>query len=110
METNYDKLILAVITGENPAETVLDLNRNGFYATMLSSTGGFLRKKSVTLMIGLMKEDIETVLDILGKHSGAHAEVTYIDPAEAGAKPAPVKVQEGGTVAFVLNVDRSLKF
>ena len=55
METNYDKLILAVITGENPAETVLDLNRNGFYATMLSSTGGFLRKKSVTLMIGLMK-------------------------------------------------------
>ena len=52
-EKTKKKLVLAVIQGDDYADTVDDLNRNGFFATILSSTGGFLKKRSMTLMIGV---------------------------------------------------------
>ena len=52
-ETTKKKLILAVLQGDDYADTVDELNRGGFFATVLSSTGGFLKKKSMTLMIGV---------------------------------------------------------
>ncbi|UKI15134.1 MAG: cyclic-di-AMP receptor [Clostridiales bacterium] len=36
---------------------------------MLSSTGGFLKKKSVTLLIGVERAQVDTVLEILEKHA-----------------------------------------
>lgn len=42
-ETNKKKkMLLAVIQGDDYTATVDELNRNGFFATVLSSTGGFL--------------------------------------------------------------------
>ncbi len=108
MDITYDKLILAVLGGDDASDTVMDLNEHGFYATLLSSTGGFLKKKSVTLMIGLDSADLDEVTAIIRKHAGKRAEVTYINPGDA--KAAPVKVNTNGSVAFVLNVDKSLKF
>ena len=40
-ETTKKKLILAVLQGDDYADTVDELNRGGFFATVLSSTGGF---------------------------------------------------------------------
>ena len=48
MENTKKKLILAILQGDDYADTVYELNQNGFFATILSSTGGFLKKKSVT--------------------------------------------------------------
>ena len=44
-EKMKQKLLLAVIQGDDYTETVDDLNRGGFFATVLSSTGGFLKTK-----------------------------------------------------------------
>ena len=43
------KMLLAVIQGDDYPDTVDDLNRSGFFATVLSSTGGFLKKRSVKI-------------------------------------------------------------
>ena len=59
-----NKLILAVLQGEDYDDTVYELNRNGFFATLLSSTGGFLKKRSVTLMIGVSADKADQVLAI----------------------------------------------
>lgn len=64
-----DKMIMAVLSGGNATETVRDLTARGFYTTMLSSTGGFLKKKSVTLLIGVERAQVDTVLKILEKHA-----------------------------------------
>ena len=50
-----NKLILAVLQEEDFDETVSALNQHGFFVTKLSSSGGFLRKKNVTVMIGVQE-------------------------------------------------------
>ena len=70
MDICCEKMIFAVLSGRDCAETVQDLNAHGFYATLLSTTGGFLRKKSVTLMIGLEAERLDEALSILKCHAG----------------------------------------
>ena len=44
---NCDKMILAIFQDDQYDEVVSDLNAHGFYATILHSTGGFLKKRSV---------------------------------------------------------------
>ena len=51
-QTN-DKMILAILQGDDYDSVVRELNKNGFYVTLLNTMGGFLRKRSVTIMIGL---------------------------------------------------------
>ena len=46
------KLVLAVLQGSDSDNTIRNLNERGFMVTVLSSTGGFLKKKSTTVMIG----------------------------------------------------------
>ena len=43
-KTNY-KLILAVLQGDDYHEVVYQLNQKGYYATLLHSSGGFLKKR-----------------------------------------------------------------
>ncbi|UKI52428.1 MAG: cyclic-di-AMP receptor [Clostridium sp.] len=96
----------AVLSGGNATETVRDLTARGFYTTMLSSTGGFLKKKSVTLLIGVERAQVDTVLEILEKHAKKHIEASFVtSPDVTGvAVKTLVKVETGGTVAFVMDV------
>lgn len=52
---NCDKLIIAVLQGDDYMETIDELNSHGFYVTILNSSGGFLKKKSVTQTSHLKK-------------------------------------------------------
>ena len=56
-----NKLIFAVLQGEDYDSTVYELNQAGFFVTLLSSTGGFLKKKSTTVMIGVEEEKVPEV-------------------------------------------------
>ena len=58
------KLILAVIRDVDDSPLTERLTRDGFRFTRMASTGGFLRKGNVTLLIGLPEEEIETVIEI----------------------------------------------
>lgn len=45
METKaFDKMILAIIRGGSYQDAVSELNENGFYATILHSSGGIFEK------------------------------------------------------------------
>ena len=46
-----DKMILAIIQDDSYQDVISELNESGFYATILHSSGGFLKKQSVTIMI-----------------------------------------------------------
>ena len=111
MEIMCEKMIMAVLSAEDASDLVRDLNAHGLYATMLSSSGGFLRKKNVTLLIGLAQARLEEALAILKKHAGERMETTLITTSGTAGMPAvPVKVQTGGIVAFVLNVESCVKY
>ncbi len=65
------RLILAVIR-DFDTEPILDaLLPYGFRVTRLASTGGFLRRGSTTLMIGVDEGRENEVIDLLKKAVGA---------------------------------------
>ena len=110
-----NKLILAVLQGEDYDDTVYELNRNGFFATLLSSTGGFLKKRSVTLMIGVSADKADQVLAILKKRAGKRTETIYQSMAplngHSAALPAvPVEREASGAAIFILDLESLQKF
>lgn len=64
------KLILAVLQKEDFKETQKELNQKKIFVTKLSSSGGFLQRENVTIMIGVEEERWQETMDILKKNSG----------------------------------------
>ena len=116
MDTTKKKLILAILQGDDYADTIDELNHNGFFATILSSTGGFLKKKSVTVMIGVDEDKVQQVLDILKHCAGRRQQLMYSDASMSAGGHAPqiplvpVPVNVGGVVVFILDLDDLQKF
>jgi uncharacterized protein YaaQ len=82
------KLIIAIIRDSDNEPVSQGLILAGFRVTEISSTGGFLRRGSTTLMIGMDDEKVDQAVQVIRQTAG---------PAtEAGVKR--------GTL-FVLNVE-----
>lgn len=61
--------LITVILQDKDSDTVTEaLVQAGFSITRMASTGGFLRKGNVTLMIGLEPEQINPVVALLKQH------------------------------------------
>ncbi len=59
------KLILAVVRDIDTEAIMNTLLPKGFRVTRLASTGGFLRRGSTTLMIGVDEGEEDSVIDLL---------------------------------------------
>ena len=59
------KLILAIIRGIDGGPVVDALVTKSYRVTRVASTGGFLRRGNVTLLIGVADERVDPVIDIL---------------------------------------------
>ncbi len=108
---NCDKMILAVLQGEDYQETIQELNEHGFYVTKLHSSGGFLKKPSATVMIGLNHEYLNEAMELLKRH-GERMEQHY-RPSGIGSPVSPfvsIPVHCGGVTLFVLDVEQHKRF
>jgi uncharacterized protein YaaQ len=82
------KLIIAILRDSDNEPVSQGLILAGFRVTEISSTGGFLRRGSTTLMIGMENDKVDQALQVIRQTVG---------PAtEAGVKRATL---------FVLNVE-----
>ncbi len=107
------KMILAVISGDDQKRVKEGLLRGGFRFTVLASTGGFLRVKSVTLLCGVSDERVSAALDVLRATCGAR-KVSSAHLTEAGryanvATEIPSEYTFGGATVFVLNIENFQK-
>lgn len=81
-----------------------------YQATMLASTGGFLREGNSTILIGLEESQVEDLLEIVRRT--CHRREQLLTPMPPVVEPVdsyvayPVKVEVGGAIVFVLDVDR----
>ncbi len=82
------KMIIAILRDSDTDAVAHALISGGFRATRVASTGGFLRRGSTTLMIGLEDDKVEQAIQLIRDHCGP--------PEEAGMKRATL---------FVLKVD-----
>ena len=108
------KLLISVVHSDDAHPLIDALMRDGYKATMIGTTGGFLREGNTTLLIGVAVKDVDNVLKII--KDNCHTRTQYINPLpptmESGElyMPTPIEVQVGGAVVFILNVDRFERF
>jgi uncharacterized protein YaaQ len=104
------KLIICVVNQDDTDDLIDALTADGHQATVISTTGGFLREGNATLLLGVSDEVVQTVIKII--QANCHTRVAYANPllptTELGSlhAPMPIEVQVGGAVVFVLDVER----
>ena len=59
------KLIIAIVRDVDAGPVIEKLVTRGHRVTRVASTGGFLRRGNVTLLIGAEEQHVETVIDTL---------------------------------------------
>ena len=102
------KLLIAVINSDDSHVVLDEITKAGFYATKLSTTGGFLRAGNVTVLVGVDADRVQTVIDIIARYSRSRKQVIPTT-SEAGINfypSMPVEVVVGGATIFVLDVER----
>lgn len=104
------KLVIAVVQDKDSNRLAAALIQEGFRATKLASTGGFLRAGNTTFMIGIEDERVEDVLRVIRNNCKIRDQlVTPVSPMSGSTDsymPFPVEVQVGGAAVFVLPVER----
>jgi uncharacterized protein YaaQ len=104
------KLVLAIVQEKDSGRLIDALTEAGFQATMLASTGGFLRSGNATVLIGVEDPEVDRVLEIVRRTCQTREQL--MSPIPPVVEPVdsyvtyPVKVQVGGAIVFVLQVDR----
>lgn len=113
------KLILAVLQKEDFKTTQKELNEKKIFVTRLSSSGGFLQRENVTIMIGVEEERWQETMDILKKTAGRRRGTIYAMPEPATAtgnmyanvgSPIPIEKEVGGITIFTMQLDELQKF
>jgi uncharacterized protein YaaQ len=59
------KLIMAIIKDTDAEEVIEKLVANQYRVTRMASTGGFLRRGNVTLMVGAEDDQVEAVENLI---------------------------------------------
>lgn len=99
--------LMAAVIQEADLENALGgLNKLGFSVARLSSTGGFLSKKNVTLLIGVQEGRAEAAVKAL-KHS-CQRRVEFVSSPLRGPAfpmPTPTQVTVGGATVFMFEVE-----
>lgn len=104
------KLVVAIVQDKDSNRLSNALIKDGFRATKLASTGGFLRAGNTTFMIGIEDERINEVMQVIKTNCKIREQmVTPVSPMGGTTDsyiPFPVEVQVGGAAVFVLPVER----
>jgi CPA1 family monovalent cation:H+ antiporter len=93
--------MMAIIIQETDFEDVTALlNRSGFSATRLASTGGFLGRRNATLLIGIPEGKDEDIKKLLSQTS-----IKTIEQDDQ-TSPKGEQIRHHGTTTFTFNVER----
>ncbi len=104
------KLVIAVVQDDDVDELTDRLVKEKVSSTKLASTGGFLRQGNTTLMIGVEKDKVDSVISIIKDTCKSRKRVitTPIPPTGSAGVfiPYPIDVMVGGAIVFVVDIDR----
>ncbi len=107
------KLIVAVVRDEFAPALTDQLTKNGFSATKLASTGGFLKAGNTTFLIGVPAGQMDEAMGIIGSacpiRKGTEGTAETATSPPKGVPAGSTTVQVGGATVFVLPVERMIK-
>jgi len=110
-EKKINRLMAAVVQEQDVEGAVRVLQKMNLAVTRLPSTGGFLGRRSTTLLIGFSAGQEETTVKTLQKKCRTRVEYVTI-PLEGTPLPipAPTPITVGGATIFTLEVERYEEF
>jgi len=102
-----NRLMTVVVQEQDIDAAMRALKKSGIESTRLASMGGFLGRRSVTLLIGLVSGQEAEIIDILRQNCRTRVEYVTI-PLEGSPLPlpAPTPITVGGATIFVVDVER----
>lgn len=107
------KMVIAIVQDDDALDLVDALTESMFRVTKLATTGGFLKSGNTTLMIGVEKEQTESVIsiikDVCKKRNELIASPTPITGTPGIYMQYPIEVEVGGATVFVLDVDQFVR-
>lgn len=104
------KLVLSIINTEDAHSVSTALTNSGFQVTKLSTTGGFLRTGNVTFLTGVEDSKVKEVIKIIKQKSNKRSKTVPALTSSVGdsshlCSAIPFRVNVGGAIIFVLNVE-----
>ncbi|MGL5380163.1 cyclic-di-AMP receptor [Clostridium sp.] len=107
------KLVIAMVQDDDALDLIDAITESGFRVTKLATTGGFLKSGNTTLMIGVEKEKVQEVIDVVENICKTRKQMIATPTPIAGNTDMymsyPVEVKVGGATIFVVDVDQFVK-
>jgi uncharacterized protein YaaQ len=106
------KLLMAIVSSDDSRDLLNRLTKGGFRATMISTTGGFLREGNTTILVGVEDQRVSQIVDVV--RQSCRRRTQWVSPLPTLEGPGlemsePIEVSVGGAVIFVLNVDQFIQ-
>lgn len=102
--------LVVVIASDSDADRLMHrLVEQGYPATKIGSTSGFLRRGNATVLSGVEADEVEAVLTAVRVECRArteHVPLQALPLLGEAVLTEPVEVRVGGAIVFVLPVER----
>lgn len=106
------KLLIGIVHSDDTPALLSELNKESFYATKLSTSGGFLKTGNTTVLVGVEEERVEELIEVFRKCCSRRTEIMPAATpfiSEGFMASAPMQVTIGGATIFVVDVDKFIK-
>ena len=104
------KLVVIIASDSDAEKLTRKLVEQGYPATKVSSTGGFLRKGNATILSGVEASDVDQIVAMVRAECYARTEYVPVQTlpvfGEGSVLQEPIEVRVGGAILFVLDVER----
>ena len=108
------KLIISIVHRDDVDALLKALIDGGHKATLISTTGGFLREGNATVFIGAENDHVEEILSLVKEN--CHKRTRYLSPIVPVTEPSefyipePVELEVGGATVFVADIERHERY
>lgn len=110
MDNPQLKLVVIIASDADAEKLTKKLIEQGYPATKISSTGGFLRKGNATILSGIDATEVDQVVAMVRMECAARTEFVPVQTlpffGEGSVMQEPIEVRVGGAIVFVLDVER----
>jgi uncharacterized protein YaaQ len=103
-------ILLAVVQAQDADMVTGALRKYGIVAYELSSTGAFLGRKNVTLLIPVDQNNVDLVVSELKRN--CRQRIEYVSMPIEGQPvpiPSPIPITVGGATIFILEIDQFME-
>jgi uncharacterized protein YaaQ len=103
-------ILLVVLQAQDADQVTSSLRKFGIAAFELSSTGAFLGRKNVTLLIPVLMDHVDLVLSELKRN--CRQRIEYVSMPIEGQPlpiPSPIPITVGGATIFILEIEQYLE-